>query len=557
MNNYLKSNIQSGAVILFLSTIFVKIIGAFFKIPLSSNAVLGDLGFGYFSAAYDLFTPISTLAVAGFPLAISKLVSEFMAENKGGLVKKIFNYSRKILCFYALIFTLLIILAIFLLNIFDDKSKDGIYAYLCLVPSVFFCFLASAYRGYYEGVNNMKIPAISNIIEALCKFFLGLGFAIIMRSWVDSLALCAAAAMFGITVGTFFSLIYLHLAFVKNSSVQKSNLNDNTDIEGIFKTSLAIFLIQIAASSLSGSVVALIDSITVRWQLGAISEQNSGLLFALYDNAILDYAKISGASLLEREIPTFLYGIKSKAFTLYNLVPTLTVSIGIGAVPVISALFSKGDTDNLKKNISSVIKLCSVITFPIGLGYVFLGRGIMKLLYGSSGSSVIGGDMLTIYGFAAILAAFSAVLTCLLQSIGKQKEALIGIIIGLLIKLILNLLLTPLPCVNIFGAVYSTLICYVVIFIFDFILILKNIGFDFDILKSIFKPLFSGLICGLSALIISNFSSGRYINILSIFVAGVVYIVVLLLFKTFNEDDISALPMGKRLVFLCKKVKIL
>ena len=65
-----QSNIQNGAAILLLTAVITKVIGALFKIPLASAACLGDIGFGYFSSAYDLFSPIYSLAVAGLPVTL-------------------------------------------------------------------------------------------------------------------------------------------------------------------------------------------------------------------------------------------------------------------------------------------------------------------------------------------------------------------------------------------------------------------------------------------------------------------------------------------------------
>ena len=42
-----------GTMILSVSVIIVKLIGAVFKIPL--NIILGGVGAGYFSAAYELY----------------------------------------------------------------------------------------------------------------------------------------------------------------------------------------------------------------------------------------------------------------------------------------------------------------------------------------------------------------------------------------------------------------------------------------------------------------------------------------------------------------------
>ena len=73
-------NFERGALILLASAVIVKIIGAIFKIPL--QRLIGDLGFGYFSSAYDLFLPIYTLSMAGLPIAVSRLTSAWVAENR-------------------------------------------------------------------------------------------------------------------------------------------------------------------------------------------------------------------------------------------------------------------------------------------------------------------------------------------------------------------------------------------------------------------------------------------------------------------------------------------
>ena len=54
---------EKGAFILILSTALVKIIGAIFKIPISN--LLSDRGFGYFSLAYDMFSPVYALSSVG------------------------------------------------------------------------------------------------------------------------------------------------------------------------------------------------------------------------------------------------------------------------------------------------------------------------------------------------------------------------------------------------------------------------------------------------------------------------------------------------------------
>ena len=67
-------SLLSGAFILVVATILVKVIGALFKIPLSM--LIGEVGRGYFSTAYEIYTPLYSISMAGLPVAVSRLVAK-------------------------------------------------------------------------------------------------------------------------------------------------------------------------------------------------------------------------------------------------------------------------------------------------------------------------------------------------------------------------------------------------------------------------------------------------------------------------------------------------
>ena len=94
-NNNKKDSFLKGAFILGLAGIIVKIIGAFFRIPLGN--LIGEEGMGYYQAAYPVYTLFLTLATAGFPTALAKLVSE---KNAIGDYKGATRYLRYLIQFY-------------------------------------------------------------------------------------------------------------------------------------------------------------------------------------------------------------------------------------------------------------------------------------------------------------------------------------------------------------------------------------------------------------------------------------------------------------------------
>ena len=75
----MKKTFMRGAVILGVSGMFIKLLGAFFRIPLANW--IGDTGMGYYHTAYPVYVLLLTLSTAGLPTAIARLVSERTAEN--------------------------------------------------------------------------------------------------------------------------------------------------------------------------------------------------------------------------------------------------------------------------------------------------------------------------------------------------------------------------------------------------------------------------------------------------------------------------------------------
>ena len=86
-----KQNFLQGALILSAAAIIVKVIGALYKIPLMN--IFGGEGFGYYNTAYQIFTPLYTIATAGIPIAVARMVSECVTMGRYRDVRRIFQIS--------------------------------------------------------------------------------------------------------------------------------------------------------------------------------------------------------------------------------------------------------------------------------------------------------------------------------------------------------------------------------------------------------------------------------------------------------------------------------
>ncbi len=559
-NKRKQQSFEYGAIILLCSTLLVKVIGAIFKIPLSR--LIGDLGFGYFDSAYQLFTPIYTLAMAGLPIAISRVVAERIQQERYRDVRKALKVTKKIFLITGLLGFVIMLLLIYPFVSLTDATGKTVYSLFAIAPSLLFCCIMSAYRGYYEGLRNMYPTAASDVIEALGKLILGYGFAYLIMKLSGDVALAAAGAMLGIMVGGAASATFLTLRYkFKGDGITEHELAaapEPEDSKTIAKTIIMI-AIPVVLASLANSVSSLVDVSMVKWQLTNMMGEYAGEIRDMYSASIADYNKFQASALTNDELPTFLYGIRGKAFTLYNLVPTITSVLGVSALPVLTSVWAKGKGDKaqVKRSIESTMKFTALIAMPAGFGFAFLGSEIMSLMYNTVASVEIGGVMLRIYGLAAIFAGLAIPMISMLQAIGKEKISLRNVAIGAALKVVVNFIFVGIPSINIKGAAIGTFVSYLFIFIANLLSLIKYTGVKPNVYKTLIKPFIAAALCGVSTLVLDLSSFGKLGTVIEIAVAAVVYFIVLIIFNTFEPEDILSLPKGEKLLKLLTKLKFI
>ena len=201
-----KQNFLAGAAVLSLATMIVKVIGMFFKIPL--NRLIGEANYGYFTTAYDIYTVLLMISTTGLPVAMSRMISEARALNNGKQVRQIYRVSLMAFLSIGIIGSaLMLIIPKQLANMMENPN--AMWSIFALGPAVLFVCYISACRGFFQGQGNMAPTAVSQIIEALCKLFLGLGLAWLVMNRLGDGPLAAAGSIAGVTIGTVLSALYL------------------------------------------------------------------------------------------------------------------------------------------------------------------------------------------------------------------------------------------------------------------------------------------------------------------------------------------------------------
>ncbi|HCH28882.1 MAG TPA: hypothetical protein DEW35_05180 [Ruminococcaceae bacterium] len=343
---------------------------------------------------------------------------------------------------------------------------------------------------------------------------------------------------------------------------------DNSPEPGKLKKyiyAIILIAIPIVLGSLVNHITSLIDVVMVQKQLAngirkapEIFETN----YAVYIKDMAEkYAKENKEFSLLSDLPVSLYGChRGFAFSIYNLIPVLTSTLGVSAIPVLARAWTLKDKKAVRANIQTMLRTVAIIAIPCGFGIIALAKPILSLLYSSKSAIDIAAPNLQILGLCAIFAGINAPLVNMLQAIGKVSIPLKNIAIGAVLKIVCNFILVGVPEINIHGVPVGTTVCYAFICIANLFALAKYSNVRVDYYSTLIKPLFAGIGCGVVAYSVNYVLRGtlpeRLITVASIAVAGLCYLALLALFNIIKEEDVLTLPMGEKICIILKKFKI-
>lgn len=577
-----------GAAILTLSMIIVKVFGLLDKIILTNiysmfGEDIASMGMGLYSNAFEIFVVIFTVATGGLPIAISRLVSQNMAEKRYNDVKLIHKISVPFFIIVGIV-SLIIMVGGSFVYVQLIKSPYSLYAMLCLAPTVLFGCLVSIYRGYFEGQRNMVPTAVSEIIEAAVKLLLGTVIAYLVMSfgiasyeqtgsflWLifaseteaqnTILAFSVAGAIFGITLGSFASFVFLLLRYkIIGDGIPDEYYKNSVHSRAKRETFIIICktALPIATGAFVMSIGSLIDQIIIQNVLSNLAQSNPDVLYSQYSQYYPNEAFYGEAKTgIAPTIHTRLWGCYSSALTLMQLVTAVTQVFGSSAMPNVTSAWTRGNKDELKQSIETVIRMTMMFTLPMSFGLCVLAHPIMSFVYSDTAISEIGGNVLTLMGITTIFTAAVTPVCSMLQGIGKVNLPMKLYTLCMLIKIATSWMFVSIPEINIQGATTGSLVSYAVILVIGMYLLVKYSKVKPNFFSTTVKPLIGAVFSSSAAFFVNMMLSGlvsqRLSTVLAIISAVIVYIFALLLMRAFTANEIKFLPKGEKIAKTLEK----
>lgn len=533
-----QKNFVKGAALLGVVGLIVKVIGAFYRIPLTH--VLGELGMGYYQQAYPIYAALLIISTAGLPTAISKLVSEKVAQNDYKGAHQTFLVAWRVLLFLGIFTTILMFLLAKPISMLQ-QSPNVWYSLMAIAPALFFVSMISAYRGYFQGLQYMAPTAFSQLLEQAGKLAFGLALAYVIFQRTGRAELGAMGAIMGVTLSEVLALVYMVIVYKKKKGELVSNIQDMevTDISKNFKPiikQIIMIAIPVTLGSLVNPIVQAIDSVIVSRTLQAIG--------------------------YTAEQATARYGILSGYINpLINMPAVLSLALAMSLVPAISQSQAEGDEVEVKAKSSFGFKLAFLVGLPCAVGFILLAQPILNLLY----SRLVGPNLTIAVGlfqlsaFGVLFLTLIQTMTGILQGLGKPFLPVISLVVGAVVKVIVSITLISQPDINIYGAAIGTIACYAIAGVMDIIFVVRRARFKFSFVNHILKPVTATLAMGVCVWLVYRLvgSHSNTLGVLAAIVIGViVYALVLLLVKGLTKPELEMVPGGTKVERVMVKLRL-
>ncbi len=514
-----------GAIILSVAGLGVRLMGAGLKIFLA--AVMGDEGIGLYQMAYPVYTTLLAISTAGIPIAVSKLVAEHLAQKDFRGAYRVFKTALLILTVLGSCFSLLLYFGADFFVRSIARNSQAYYSLISISPAIFLVTVMSAFRGFFQGQQEMKPTAFSQIIEQLGRIIA----VVVLVYWLLPMGLefAAAGAAFGAVVGALFSLLYLLFLFFKSRqaflarSGRQVVLKDFSFQEVVYR----IFALSIPIT-LGSLVIPLIN---------------------LLDLSVVP-RRLHQAGFSTQEA-TALYGqLTGMANSIIQFPVLLTIALAMSLVPAISEAQALRSFSLIRSRTELAMRATLFFGIPASLGLFVLAEPTTLVLFDNIQASY----PLSILSFAVVFLSLYTATSGILQGLGHTIEPVKNMLFGAVIKFALSWFLTANPALHIGGAAFSTVAGFLIASLLNIRKVCILTGWRFDFRELAFKPLAAVFFMSwgvfLSYRLLDDFFTslwperiaGGLVLLFAIFVGIVVYTLVLILIGGLKETDLEAVP---------------
>lgn len=509
-----KNTFLGGALVSTIALIMVKIIGVIYVIPF--NAMIGSKGGALYGYGYNIYALFLSISSAGFPFAVSKLTSEFIALENKKMVTHVYNISKTIIfALSAIIFISLFSLATPIAKLIAVSGTGGNtvedIAYILRLVSfaILIVPFLSVTRGFLQGHKIISPGSFSQVIEQLVRVIVILvGCYLALNIFNLGLTNAVGISVFAAFVGGIVALIYLQVKLHKSNLLEKKIKSCSKEDRTKIIKKLCFYAVPYVVISAVSNLYEITDMVIVQrvmsdiLHIDAVTTESVSSIFTIWGG------KFNGIILAG------IIGLNT------SLTPNLVTS------------YTKNDLKDVSNKINKSLEFILLLAVPLTLFISKFSGPLWTMFYGKSR---IGTVVYAYFVFYALFGGAFTVLVNILQSLSKYKEVMFSITLGLFFNLIFDapfmLLFHKLGIEPANGAVMCGLVGYTISSAYAIIILKKRYGIEFkSVLNRFLKLIPNWIIFMIVLFIVSKIApmtlTGKMIQVPILSISGLICFII-------------------------------
>ena len=520
--------------ILAMAGILVRIIGMLYRMPL--NDIIGKQGNGYYTSAYNVYNILLILSSYSMPVAISKMISSRLARGE-------YENCRRILragLLYATIAGGIAGCALwFGADLFAGlmKTPFSSYALKTLAPTIWIMAYLGVLRGYFQGTGTMVPTAVSQILEQI----------------VNAVVSVVAAGLLFQTGAATALIFFVMLTLSKGREVLGEETAPVHTADGSGR-----------AKAESYGRLMYVLTITVLPIIVSSAVYNCS---NVVDNFLFGQG-MDRLGYTGEEIAVF-WGALGQYQLLFNIPVAVSNALSSSLIPSLTRAVSSGNQEETNQRIAAAVRFSMLIAIPAAVGIGVLAEPVSNLLFAGEDNSLL--IRLTMAGaLAVVFFSLSTVTNAVLQGLNRLDVPVRHAFLSLAVHIILVEVFLMIFHMGIFSVVFANILFAFMMCLLNGRSIARYAGYRQEYKKTVILPSVCSLLMGTAAWSIYKglvflcpalLSGGRLGMAVLVFppvaVSMAVYGVLLVKLKAIDEKELKEMPMGTRLVRLCKRVRLM
>lgn len=402
---------------------------------------------GLFTMGYNIYAWFLLISTAGVPVAVAKQVAKYNTmDQKDHSFTLIREFLKFMLLLGAIFAVVMYLLSPFFAHV-SGVGKELIPVMQSLSWAVLVFPAMSVIRGFFQGFNNLKPYAISQIAEQVIRvIWMLLATFFIMKWGSKDYVVAVTQSTFAAFIGMFASMAVL-IYFLWKANLLSSILHKPVSSTNINSRALLVDTIREAIPFIiTGSAIQLfqiIDQVTfinvMKW-------------FTNYTNSQL--------------VVMFSY-FSANPNKITMILIAVATSIGGVGIPLLTENYVKGDLKSAARLVQDNLSMLLLFLLPATIGSVLVARPLYTIFYGKPDRLALG---LFIFAMLqTVILGIYTVLSPMIQALFQNRKAIIYFGYGVLVKLILQI-----PFIYLFRA-YGPLLATTVGLIVPIVLMYQHI----------------------------------------------------------------------------------